>query len=146
MVLMTVMVAGACSRVQEEPGPSYPEEISFRTIAKDQNSGVEDQKQVVIDNQEEYEDILGDITLEGLDTSDIDFEEEMVIAVFYGLKNTAGYEITIDKILEYEDKLVVEVSKKEPSEDEMTAQVITTPFHMVRLEKIMKMIDFLDKQ
>jgi len=61
----------------------------------------------------------------------IDFQEEMVIAVFMGERKSGGYNIEIRRIMKTEKEIVVEVEEKEPSPESFQSMALTQPYHIV---------------
>ncbi len=61
----------------------------------------------------------------------IDFEKEMVVAVFMGERSSGGYEIEIRKIIKTEKEIVVEVEEKEPSPESLQSMALIQPYHIV---------------
>jgi hypothetical protein len=62
----------------------------------------------------------------------VDFGKSMVIAVFLGTRRTAGYTAEITKIEKQDDGLLVTWREQRPGPDDLVAQVVTAPFHIVR--------------
>jgi hypothetical protein len=58
-----------------------------------------------------------------------------VIAVFLGTRPTAGFSVTITAIAQDSGKVVVEYVERKPRPDMMVAQVLTAPFHIVKVPK-----------
>ena len=115
--------------------------VPFKTIAKGYFCKYHGEDNYVIRDPESFKEILEKA---GLVVNDkIDFEREMVIAVFYGWKPTAGYDITIKSIhtsgdltaLTNENVMVVTVVKKKPGENCYLPQLITAPYHIVKLPR-----------
>ena len=65
----------------------------------------------------------------------IDFSKDMVLGVFMGTRPTAGFRIDVLTAKPHEGKLVVRYRQTMPKRDAMTAQVITSPFHLVAVPK-----------
>jgi len=65
----------------------------------------------------------------------IDFEREMVVAVFMGQRKTGGYEIEITEIEERKGEIIVEVEEKEPPPESIRAMALTQPYHIVVIKK-----------
>ena len=61
----------------------------------------------------------------------VDFTKEMVVGVFTGSRPTAGYSVEIVSAIEASGTLVVRYKEATPGRGTMTAQVITSPYHMV---------------
>ncbi len=65
----------------------------------------------------------------------IDFEKEMVIAVFMGEQMSGGYGIKIIRITKTEEEIVVEVEEKEPPPGSLRTMVLTQPYHIVVIKE-----------
>lgn len=71
----------------------------------------------------------------------IDFQESMVVAAFAGQKPSGGYSLQIDEVTripatpEQPSQIVVRTSETIPGEDASVTQMLTSPFHMVRVRK-----------
>lgn len=66
---------------------------------------------------------------------EVDFERYIVVAAMQGPKNTSGYSITITGAVQAESEVWVTVDIVEPEPGAMTAQVLTSPFHLVLAER-----------
>ena len=68
----------------------------------------------------------------------VDFGKEMVVAVFLGSRNTSGYAVDI---LGYRSAspglkdVIVEYRETAPGRDAISAQVLTSPYHIVVIPK-----------
>jgi hypothetical protein len=60
----------------------------------------------------------------------------MVVGVFLGSRNTSGYRVTISAIEREGANAVVTYREARPGAGDMLAQVITFPYHLVRVERI----------
>lgn len=65
----------------------------------------------------------------------VDFETEMVVAVFLGSRPSAGYALEILGCERTADALVVRAREIRPAPDRARATVVTTPFHFVRVPR-----------
>ncbi len=115
-------------------------EIRFEPLSKDFYCSLEDERNVAVHDRDSLDDLLASAGL-GLQ-QEIDFDRSAVIAVFMGQRPTGGYDIEIKRIVESNDKILVYFETTEPSEDEMTAQVITSPYHMVKIDLTEKEVVF----
>ena len=61
----------------------------------------------------------------------VDFDRVWVIAVFRGLASSSGYEIETRFVRATEEAVELTVDLKDPAPDQMVAQVITYPYHIV---------------
>jgi hypothetical protein len=65
----------------------------------------------------------------------VDFSREVVVAVFMGTRPTAGFSIEIVRVREEGPALVVTYKETRPAPDALTAQVLTSPFHIVAVPR-----------
>jgi hypothetical protein len=61
----------------------------------------------------------------------VDFSGEMVVGVFLGTRPTAGFGVEIVGYRAVEADLVVQYRESAPPRGAITAQVLTSPFHLV---------------
>jgi hypothetical protein len=66
---------------------------------------------------------------------DVDFNSNMVVGIFLGSRPTAGFGVEIVSAQPDGGALVVKYKETRPSRDAISAQVITTPFHLVAVPK-----------
>lgn len=72
--------------------------------------------------------------------TEIDFSQYIILASFSKLRNTGGYSIEINRILEYPFEIIVTVKNLIPSG--FVPAVITQPYHIVKIPKTGKEIIF----
>lgn len=65
----------------------------------------------------------------------IDFEKEMVIAVFMGEQNSGGYEIIIKEITMTDKEVIVKVEEKTPAAETLNTMALTQPYHIAVIAK-----------
>jgi hypothetical protein len=106
-------------------------QVSFTTIARGPNSGIDEPRQVVVRAAEQWQALWRQHSTEPAPT--VDFEKHMVAGVFLGSRPTAGYDVEVVRIVEVDGGLRVEYRTRRPAPDRIVAQVITAPFHLVRL-------------
>ena len=76
----------------------------------------------------------------------VDFDSEIVIAVILGLRNSGGYTVNIARIVQQGDMAGVEVKEESPDATCATASVLTSPYHIVKLERLSGDVRFIDQQ
>ena len=101
----------------------------LRTIDKGAASNVDESKTAVVRDAAAWK-TLWQGHAPDRDLPAVDFSREMVVAVFLGSRTTSGYDVTIQGTHVDDGKLVVEYRETSPARDAMTAQVITSPFHI----------------
>jgi len=109
--------------------------VPFTTISHSEQSGVEDARQVVVRTAEEWK-ALWKEHAPGRPMPAVDFTKSMIMGVFLGSRNTAGYRVTITGIERDGGTLAVTYREARPRPGEMLAQVLTFPHHLVRVERI----------
>jgi hypothetical protein len=65
----------------------------------------------------------------------VDFSKNMVIAVFLGSRPSSGYQVQITGVRREGDALVVSWAERRPGRDQMAAQVMTAPSHIVAVPR-----------
>jgi len=131
-------------KLYEEPPGS--KELSFRTIEKDTYNLLTLRSQRLVTSQTEWASLWARMQqTDGL-PSNVDFNENMVIAVFQGQKPTSGYEIEITKIIERDNEIEVRVKETSPGPNCAADTVITSPHHIVELKKSNKTVKFIFEQ
>jgi PrcB C-terminal len=105
-----------------------------RTIAKGDQSNIETATHIVARTEADWIDLwrrhAGD-----RDRPPVDFTREMVVGVFMGTRPNAGFSTTIISSLEVKGVLVVRYTETIPPRDAVTAQVLTSPYHLVAIPK-----------
>jgi len=131
-----------CPRDKPVPISSAP----FDTIDQGIHSGIKESRQLVVRDPAAWaalwaEHIAGRVSAPPLPV--IDFAREMVIAFFLGEKPTSGYSVEIKEILEEGDKLIVKVEVAVPPPWAMPLQVLTQPFHIVKMPRFDLPVEFV---
>lgn len=118
------------------------ESVEFETVAQtvDQstsgNTEFEENQELIIENEPDFRDLWVDLQEQispAPDVPEIDFENERVIAVLMGVQNTGGYFTTIEEVGVNDGVTGISVVETTPGEDCVTAQVLTMPYHIVRI-------------
>lgn len=63
----------------------------------------------------------------------VDFSKELVAAVFLGSRPTGGFSVEVVGARVEGDALIVEYVEQRPGRDSIVSQVLTSPFHIVKL-------------
>jgi len=137
MTSMTSMTALAALRMMapQASGPKGPGPAgTLRSIDKGFDSQVDDARQAAVRSAAEWE------TLWRLHAGErarppVDFGKEMVVAVFLGSRPTAGFSIEIVGAREDGAVLIIQYRETRPPSGGITAQVLTSPYHIVAVPK-----------
>ena len=109
----------------------------LRSLDKGLQSGIDSPRQVTLGSRDELTKLWRE-NAQKAPVPAIDFAKEMVVGVFMGSQNTAGFSIEIvgyrlatpggkDVIVEYRETV--------PGRDVIAAQVIVAPFHLVAIPR-----------
>jgi hypothetical protein len=63
----------------------------------------------------------------------VNFSREIVAAVFLGTRPTGGFSVEIVGTREEGDAVVIEYAEQKPGRADIVSQVLTSPFHIVKL-------------
>lgn len=72
----------------------------------------------------------------------VNFATDMVLGVFMGQRPSAGFRTEILSATPHEGKLVVRYRETTPGREAMTAQIITSAYHLVALPKFSGEVTF----
>lgn len=95
----------------------------------------------VVQNAEDWAEICEKVFPPDVTPPEIDFSTTTVIAVFMGTRPTSGYDIEVREITDTIFRVSVKVAWKTPGKNAVL-QVLTSPYHVITVEKISKPITF----
>ncbi|HSL23822.1 MAG TPA: protease complex subunit PrcB family protein [Vicinamibacterales bacterium] len=114
----------------------------LQTVARGTLSGIEEPRQAVVQSREDWE-ALWRAHAPGQIPPEVDFTRRTVLAVFLGSKMTAGFDVEITEIETRPAGATVRYRERAPAPDEMTAQVITSPFHIISVPRVAGEVTFV---
>jgi hypothetical protein len=100
------------------------------TVDRGSRSGIESARQVAVRSSDAW----AALWTEHAGTRErpsVDFGTDMVVGVFLGSRPTAGYSVEIASLRPDGDGLIVQYREGKPRQGMITAQVLTSPFHLV---------------
>jgi hypothetical protein len=130
-----ILFAISGSPTSAEPSKA---EIKFDTIAKGTHSGIRRPEKEVITTEKEWEQFWKQhtsITSPPPALPKVDFAKQVVIAVTSGEKTTGGYTIEVTKVETKKDAVMVYYKETKPKPTNFTIQVLTQPYHFIRIDK-----------
>ena len=104
------------------------------TVAQGAASAIDNPREVIVRSSPEWE-ALWKSHAGPQPAPAVDFSASLVAAVFLGTRPTAGYLVEILGTRRENDALVVEYVERAPAADAIVAQVLTSPFHVVKLPR-----------
>jgi arylamine N-acetyltransferase len=131
--MMLLALAFAVALVQPPPAPGAQQPTTapaMRTIDKGDHSNIDDAAQIVAKTQQEWQ-ALWQKHAADRPRPAVDFSKEMVVGVFLGSRPTAGYVLEIVSATQNDGTLAVRYRESAPSRGTMTAQVLTSSYHIV---------------
>lgn len=113
----------------------------METVSREQMSGIDEPRQAVARSAEEW------TTLWRLHAGDqpapkVDFGTRLVLAVFLGTRMSAGYAVEIGGTRAEGTGLVVQWRERQPERGMVSAQILTSPAHIVTVPKVAGPIRF----
>lgn len=113
--------------------------VNFSSIARGDDSGYRKAGRMVIDSKEKWSRLWREHTSDLLPpppVPEIDFAKNDVIAVFAGEKPSSGYSVQVTSVETKDDgeTLVVKIEQGQPGK--IAEDVITRPYHLVRIPKM----------
>jgi hypothetical protein len=116
--------------LQAAPAPPAVE-----TVHRDQSSGVEEARQLVVRSADEWTKLWREHA-GGKPAPKVDFAHRMIVAVFLGSRPSAGYAVEIVGTRADGAGLVVEWRERAPERGTVAAQIMTAPAHLVSVPKV----------
>jgi hypothetical protein len=109
-------------------------------VAQGSRSNIEEARQVTVRTAAEWQALWTEH--DGGAAPAVDFAHSMVVGVFLGTRPTAGYRVEIAAVRSEGGRTVVEYVEHRPPPDALVAQVLTSPFHLVRIPRATGVVEF----
>lgn len=120
--------------IQFETLPPPPTEriaLPMRTLSQITNSQIIQPRRAIVRDLESFRLLWREHTGSFERLPDVDFTQDMVIAVFMGEQPTGGFATEIAGVSEDNQTLRIRVRESEPDPDRMVIQMLTAPAHLV---------------
>ena len=115
------------------------------TIGKGDQSNVDDGRMVTVRTEAEWTRLWQQHNPDRPRPA-IDFSKQMVVGVFMGSRNTAGFAVEIVSASDADGVGTVHYRETVPPKGAVTAQVITSPYHLVSIPKSASTVKFQKEQ
>ena len=112
--------------------PASP--VQMQTLNSDMMSGIDRPEQVVARTADEFRS-LWQRHAPGRPVPVVDFAKQMILAVFLGSRPSGGYQAEITGITTQGDVMVVQWAERRPGPEQVAAQVMTSPSHLVAVPR-----------
>jgi hypothetical protein len=107
--------------------------VTFTTIAQGAGSQIEEPRTVAVRTAVEWATLWREHG-GAAGMPDVDFARSTILAVFLGTRPTAGYSVEITSIETVKTELMVTWRELPPPPGALTAQMLTSPFVIVRVD------------
>lgn len=142
IALLFILILISCNNDDDSNTPFEPLDLNFTTIGQGQMTGNEGilQSNLVIDNENDWNNLLNQmnssfaVTDLYFNSTQIDFETEMAIAIFLEVKQN-GCIVEITSVIENQSNINVFYD-----EIQQITAIINQPFHIIKISKINKPI------
>lgn len=151
-LLYLMCVASVGALVPAVSALQTKQELAFETLSKKTNVEHARKENVVIRKQADWEKFWKQMHRAEAQPENssgklpalpkVDFNGQMVIAVFQGQQPSGGYSIEITKLTHENGKLEVFVEERQPGKDCFTIQVLTFPHHIIVVDKLAGQMKF----
>ena len=118
-----------------------PAVLLFVSVAQGAMSNIEEPRTVVVRTAAEWQALWKEHDPERPPPA-VDCAQATVVGVFLGSRPTAGYAVEITAVKTEGTRTIVEYVERQPSRDDFVAQVLTSPFHLVRVMRTAGAIEF----
>jgi uncharacterized membrane protein len=108
---------------------------AFDTVARGDNSGIVTPRRAIVRDADDWQALWAEHAGADALAPEVDFGDRMIAAVFAGERPTPGFDIAITDARREGAALALIVTEATPPADRVVAQVITSPFHIVRLPR-----------
>lgn len=134
LVLFTAVITMvSCSGMD-----STEKKVNAEMILSGTFCSIDTKREEVINNKDEYDKLMKDVYM-NLDQMPkvpvVNFEKNTLVAVFIGARNTGGYMVNIDSIMEGSKNLTVMVTESKPGKNCVVTEAITKPFVIMKIPK-----------
>jgi len=123
----------ACEKASDFETRVIPFEVIAKSVCCTTNQETA-QKNEAITNQGAWENFLETLSSPPQNI-EIDFTNDMVLAVVDQIRSTGGYDVEIIEVKELENKIEVDVEYTAPRENDIVSQALTQPYHIIKIEK-----------
>ncbi len=147
-IIISCSILIACNKDEVEK-IDLPFEVSEINKGTLYGAGDEDipQQNILIENESDWVGLMDKMNsvndeTENFSETDIDFVNYMVLAVFTDVKSSGGYGIEMTDVIENTNTIDVTLSHQSPGSGGMVLTVITQPYHIVKVPKRDKPVNF----
>lgn len=140
IILSIIFISCTATKTQESSSV-----VSFRTLDKNNNSGLQEPKQEIYTSKADFEkawNLAWSNFEEPVTLPTIDFTKETVALVALGMKNNGGYQLKIDQITQDQNNLTIDYTETTPNSKCSYTMAIVFPYEFIVFAKTNKKVVF----
>ena len=116
------------------------QELVPPTVAQGTTSGITEPRQIVVRSAADWRALWAAHSPQP--APDVDFSRSVVAGVFLGSRPSAGFRVEITNVSIQGNRAVVQFVEHRPGSDDIVAQMLTAPFHLVALPNSVRDVSF----
>ncbi|MFU8819028.1 MAG: protease complex subunit PrcB family protein [Desulfurivibrio sp.] len=144
-LLLAWILSGCIADDKDDDGDDIGSRIGFAVLRSGQTSGIGVERLTVIREGEAFAALWQE---HGVDLSsplaqpEVDFSQDMVVAVFLGERSTGGYSLAITEVRERSASFMVKLKATLPADDCVVSQAASQPYQMATISRSSKVVAF----
>jgi hypothetical protein len=126
------------SKDEEEEQTQTMPTISYEVLLEGTFSGIKEPLQKVVTTNEEWEELWKkhvSVIVPQPPVPEVDFENNVVAALFAGEKMKSGYQIRLKEVVPQGKDVIIRYKMVEPPQNSFTLTVLTQPFIFIKIPK-----------
>lgn len=126
------------SKDEEEEQTQTMPTISYEILLEGTFSGIKEPLQKVVTTNEEWEELWKkhvSVIVPQPPVPEVDFENNVVAALFAGEKMKSGYQIRLKEVVPQGKDVIIRYKMVEPPQNSFTLTVLTQPFIFIKIPK-----------
>ncbi|TVQ39612.1 MAG: protease complex subunit PrcB family protein [Spirochaetaceae bacterium] len=132
-LIVGALLLSACATFARQGEP-----IDFSTVDRGTHSGIEQAGCCVIQTNEQFAALWAELYRTRHPEPPmpvVDFDHEVVVAVFQGRQPSGGYAVEVQAVRRIGRRAVVHVAQTVPEPGDMVTMALTAPYHVVRFTR-----------
>ena len=124
-ILPVVFLLFACTSMKESDANNKKTSL-YSILRSAEYGGRETASSLIIENQSDLNTLFDSVNSEERPT--VDFSKSQVVVLFMGTKKSGGYSISIENVVEVDDKIFVYQKVSTPKPGDMVTMALTNPY------------------
>jgi hypothetical protein len=116
--------------------------VLLTSVDQGSNSQIDEPRTAVVRSAAAWNALWKEHSAGPMPAGEIDFGRFMIVGVFLGTRPTAGYTVEITGMRTTGGVTLVEYRERGPAPGDIAAQMLTAPFHLVRVPRVEGRVEF----